>query len=149
MGGAIQTTIGKRAKGYKGGVANSNPLTTENSTAEAVIGVGKFCKFGTTGHVPLVATTDAIAGVALKSDAFDSGDFAIGDAVTIAKGGDVYVYSETACVKGASVFVRCVANGALEIGDVRNDVDGTNAVAHPTAKFGETLASAGLVKIEL
>ena len=149
MGASIQGSIGKRAKGYKGGIANSNPVTTDNSTAEAVLGTGKFCKVGTTGHVPLSAIADVIDGVLIKSDVFDGVEAQIGDAVTICKGGDVYMYSETACAKGGAVHVRCIVNGNTEIGNVLNVADGINTQAHSTAKFGETLASAGLVKIVL
>ena len=149
MGGSIQSNITKPAKGFKGGIANSNPTTTSNETAEAVIGVGKFQKFGTTGLVPLTAISETPVGVALKSDAFDGGEFAIGAGVTLGKKGEFFVYCETACAKGENVFVRCVANGALEIGDVRNDIDTDKAKEMTNIKFGETLASAGLVKIEM
>lgn len=149
MGGSIQTEIKKPEVGFKGGIANSNPTTTQNSTAEAVLGVGRFCKIGTTGHIPLSAITDAIDGVVVKSDSFVGAEIAIGESATILKNGDIVMYSETACVKGETVHVRCIVNGDTETGDILNVADGVNTVEHPTAKFGETLASAGLVKIEL
>ena len=148
MSGKIQSAIAVPAKGFKGGVANSNPQTTQNETAEAVIGVGKFCQFGSTGLVPLTDITQKPL-FALKSDAFDGSEFAIGDAVTVCKGGDVFAYVETACTKGENAFVRCVVNADLEIGDVRADADTDKAVEMTNIKFGETLSGAGLVKIEI
>jgi hypothetical protein len=147
--GSIQTQIGKRGKGYKGGIANSNPKKTENSTAEADLGIGKFCKYGTTGHVPLTAINETPSGVVMKSDIFDGVLAIAGEAITICKGGSIFVYTETACVKDTNVFVRCVANGALEIGDVRNDADTDKAVEMTNIKFAESLAGAGLVEIEI
>lgn len=149
MSGSIQTAIGKRGKGYKGGRVNSNPITTENSTAEVALDIGKFVKAGTTGHTVLTAIADSIAGVVLKSDAFDGVSVSAKDAITLIKRGEVFVYCETACTKGASPHVRCLANGALEVGDVRNVADGVNTVELTSAVFSETLTGAGLVALEL
>ena len=149
MGGSIQTAIGKRGKGYKGGRVNSNPVTTENSSAEVALDIGKFVKAGTTGHTVLTAIADAVAGVVLKSDAFDGVTTPANEAVTIIKRGEVFVYCETACTKGTSPFVRCIANGALEVGDVLNVADGVNTVELTSAVFSETLTGAGLVALEL
>lgn len=149
MNGSIQTNISKRAKGYKGSIINNNPMTKENTISEGIVGVGMFCKFGTTGVVPLTAITDKLAGVVLKADAFDGDVIPIGQSVALLKRGETVVYCETACVKGDAVFVRCVVNTGKNIGDVRNDADTAKAVAHPTAIFSETLSSAGLVKIEI
>lgn len=149
MGGAsIQTSIEKTPKGFRGGVADSNPLTTDNVVAEAVVGIGRFCKHGSdNGVIPLSAITDSLAGVILKSDAFDGEEAQVGESLTLCRGGSVYVYSETACVKGENVFVRCVSAADMFIGDVRNDVDTDKAKESTKFEFDETLTGAGLVKI--
>lgn len=149
MSGSIQTSYGKKPKGFKGGLANSNPTTTKNSVAAAVLGIGTFVKASATGAVDLTATTDIIDGVVLKSSMLDSTTVEAGSSITIAKKAPVFVYCETACVEGAQVFVRCVVGaGAEPVGNVRNDVDTAKAVGI-SATFAETLTAAGLVEVNL
>ncbi len=147
MGASIQGSYGKRERGFLGGVANSNPTRTNNGVADEAITIGKFVKDGATGLVNL-AGAGVVAGVVLKSDVLKSGSVVAGDNVSLLRGGSVFVYCETACTKGADVFVRHTVNGALEVGNVRNDVD-TDKASTVKAIFSETLASAGLVEIEI
>jgi len=149
MGASIQGSYGKPEKGFKGGVANSNPQTVDNGVAESDLGVGKFCTFGANGGFDVIAgASSVVAGVIVKSDALVGAVAPAGENVTNLRKGNVFVYCETACAKGNPVYVRHTVNGALEIGDVRNDVDGTNAAA-VSATFAETLTAAGLVEIEV
>lgn len=147
MSASIQGSYGKREKGFLGGVANSNPTRTNNGVASEEITIGKFAKDGVTGLVNL-AGAGAVAGVVLKSDVLKSGSVKAGENVSTLRGGSVFVYCETACTKGADVYVRHTVNGALEVGSVRND-DDTAKAGTVKAVFSETLASAGLVEIEL
>lgn len=147
MGGSIQNTYGKREKGYKGGIANSNPTTLKDGVASVDLSVGKFCAVGATGFEVLTAS-NTLAGVVVKSSAFVADIIKAGKSTTVAKRGSIFVYCETVCTEGKEVFVRHTANGALEIGNVRNDADTSKAV-QVKATFAETLDSAGLVEIEL
>ena len=148
-GASIQDSYGKRPKGFKGGFANSNPARLDLAVAGAVVGVGTFVKNSATGVIDLTAVADVMAGVVLKSSAIELETIEANKSVTLARSGNIFVYSETACVKGADVFVRCIVGAGSEpVGNVRNDVDGVNAVL-VKAKFAETLDSAGLVEIEL
>jgi len=147
MGASIQGSYGKRERGFLGGVANSNPTRTNNGVASEAIAIGKFSKNGATGLVNL-AGAGAVAGVVLKSDVLKTGSVVAGENVSILRGGSVFVYCETACTEGAEVFVRHTVNVDLEVGNVRNDVD-TDKASAVKAVFSETLASAGLVEIEL
>jgi hypothetical protein len=76
-------------------------------------------------------------------------EFKVGESIPVLRSGYVYVYCETACVKGVAPFVRFTTNTTLIAGDVRNDADTARAVQHPTAKFDQTLSAAGLVRIKL
>lgn len=147
MGASIQDSYGKREKGYLGGVANSNPVRMDQEVAGEELTIGKFVKYDATGLLNL-AGVGAVAGVVAKSDVLKSGTIAAGENISLLRGGSTFVYCETACVKGAEVFVRHTVNGALEIGDVRNDIDVDKAAA-VKAVFAETLTSAGLVEIEI
>ena len=152
MGASIQDTYGKRPKGFLGGIANSNPLTTKSVTTAEQIAVGKFCTFSASGIINLTGLTNTIAGVVCKSDAMDGATVEANENATLLEAGNVFVYSETACNEGDTVYARVTANGALAVGNVRNDADndGTNdrAVA-VKAIFEETLTGAGLVQIKV
>lgn len=150
MSGAIQNSYGKLPKGFKGQVANSNPVTTENSVAVTAVRVGTFVAYSGDGVEQISSSNQALeAGVALKSSILDGGTFEAGEAVTVAKKGSVYMYCETACTKGNKIYVRHTDNTDLLPGDVRNDADTDKAYQHSTATFAETLTTAGLVQINL
>lgn len=150
MIGSIQDTYGRLPKGYKGQVANSNPVTTENSVAVTAVRVGTFVAYKDNGVEQISNANKASeAGVALKSSIIDGDTFEAGSSVTVAKKAPVYVYCETACTKGTKIYVRHTDNADLLAGDVRNDVDVDKAYQHATATFAETLTTAGLVEINL
>ena len=150
MSGAIQNSYGKMPKGFKGQVANSNPVTTDELSAVTAVRVGTFVAYKDNGVEQISSTNQAVeAGVALKSSILDGDTFEAGEAVTVAKKGSIFVYCETACTKGAKVFVRHTDNADLLAGDVRNNVDVDKAYQHATATFAETLTTAGLVEINL
>lgn len=150
MIGSIQDTYGRLPKGYKGQVANSNPVTTENSVAVTAVRVGTFVAYNGNGIEQISSANQASeAGVALKSSIIDGDTFEAGSSVTVAKKAPVYVYCETACTKGAKIYVRHTDNADLLAGDVRNDADTDKAYQHAAATFAETLTTAGLVEINL
>jgi len=148
MGASIQDSYGKREKGFLGGIANSNPITSDKGVTAEATQLGKFVKNGSTGVKNLAGSTDKIAGVVTKTDALAKLDVESGSAVTLLKAGSVFVHCETACVKGEKVFVRHTANGALKVGDVRNDAD-TDKAVEINGTFSETLGSAGIVEIQV
>lgn len=152
MGASIQDTYGKRPKGFLGGIANSNPLTTKSATTAEQIAVGKFCTFSASGIINLTGLTNTIAGVVCKSDAMDGATVEANENATLLEAGNVFVYSETACTEGATVYARVTANGALAVGNVRNDADNdgtTDRAVAVKAIFEETLTGAGLVQIKV
>ena len=150
MSGSIQNTYGKLPKGFKGQVANSNPVTTDELSVVTAVRVGTFVAYNGNGVEQIASANQASeAGVALKSSILDGDTFEAGSSVTVAKKGSIYVYCETACTKGAKVFVRHTDNADLLAGDVRNDLDVDKAYQHATATFAETLTTAGLVEINL
>lgn len=150
MAGEIQSSYGRMPKGFKGQVANSNPVTTENLSAVTAVRVGSFVAYKDNGVEQISNANKANeAGVAMKSSILDGDTFEAGESVTVAKKAPIYVYCETACTRGAKVFVRHTDNADLLAGDVRNDLDTDKAYEHPTATFAETLTSAGLVEINL
>lgn len=150
MGGSIQNSYRKMPKGFKGQIANSNPITKENSVAVTAVRVGTFVAYKDNGIEQITNANKANeAGVALKSSILDGEIFSAGESVTVAKKAPVYMYCETACTKGAKVFVRHTDSGDLLAGDVRNNADTDKAYQHATATFAETLTTAGLVEINL
>jgi len=150
MVGSIQNSYGRIPKGYKGQVANSNPVARDNLSAVTAVRVGTFVAYKDSGVEQISNANKALeAGVVLKSSILDGDTFEAGEAVTVAKKGSIFVYCETACTKGAKVFVRHTDNADLLAGDVRNDADVDKAYQHATATFAETLTTAGLVEINL
>ena len=136
----------------------------DSKIASAALGAGKFVVRDTVdGKVKLVAATGDVTGGTCGISLFDETkepvcdasfvpqgpEFKAGDSVPVLTEGYVYVYCETACVKGVAPFVRFTANGGLVPGDVRNDADTAKAVQHPTAKFDQTRSGAGLVRIRI
>lgn len=148
MSGAIQTSIKERGTGFPGGIANSNPTRSKNTVASEDIKVGKFAIDGGTGVANIVDGDSVIAGVVAKTSTLQEETITTGKDILLLKGASVFVKCETACTEGTVVYVRHTVNGALEIGDVRADADTSKAKA-VSAKFAETLTSAGLVEIEL
>jgi len=148
MGASIQGKYGKREKGFLGGIANSNPITSDNNVAGEDTKLGKFVKTSVLGAIALTGASDVVAGVVTKTDALATVDVKSGSNVTLLKGGSVFVNCETACTKGAKVFVRHTENGALKVGDVRSDLD-TDKAVEINGTFSETLGSAGIVEIQI
>jgi len=87
-------------------------------------------------------------GIALIDRQSTSTNYATGDMVRIAVSGEVWVAAEDAVTAGADAFVR-FTDAATTLGTFRSDVDGTDAVALPNAKFSTTTAGAGLAKVQL
>jgi len=148
MSGAIQTSIASRDAGFLGGVANSNPTKSKNTVASEDVKVGKFVTDGADGVANIVDADSVIAGVVAKTSTMQEPTIKAGDDVLLLKGGNPFVYCETACTEGDTVYVRHTVNGALEIGDIRAD-DDTAKAKTVNAKFAQTLTSAGLVEIEV
>jgi len=119
--------------------------------ADAAIAFGRFVAIGTTDRAAKLPTSDAevVAGhgfaVADISQEYDATGYAHEQMVTVLRRGYVYVVSETATTKHAQVYVR---HTTLNLGEVRNDVDGGNAGILAGARFAETIAGAGLVMVE-
>ncbi len=70
--------------------------------------------------------------------------------VTVMRRGRMFVTTEDLSTYGGQVFVRITANGAgkLQLGAVRSDGDGGNAIALPGCRFIRTLAATGLTELE-
>jgi len=147
MSATIQGEYGKRPKGFLGGIANSNPTNKKSDVAGEDIKVGKVVSIGVDGVVALTGA-NSVAGVVVKSDALKPTTLKKGSNISLLKGGSIFVNCETACNKGEKVFARFTANGELEVGDVRADVDVDKAI-EIAGVFAETLDSAGLVEIEI
>jgi hypothetical protein len=147
--GSIQTAYGKRAKGFKGGIADSNPMTTKSSVAAMALSIGTFVKASTTGALDLTAISETVDGVVLKTSILDATTVDINSSITLGKKGNVFMYCETACAEGEAVHARFIVGAGSEpVGNVRNVADGV-LTAPVSATFAETLTSAGLAKIEL
>jgi hypothetical protein len=148
MSASIQGSYGKREKGFLGGIANSNPITSDNNVAGEDTKLGKFVKTSVLGAIALTGASDVVAGVVTKTDALATVDVKSGSAITLLKGGSIFVHCEPACTKGEKVFVRHTANGVLKVGDVRKDEDTSKAI-EIAGTFSETLGSAGIVEIQI
>lgn len=72
-------------------------------------------------------------------------------AVPLMRKGRIWVSAETAMADGANPFVRFTANGALYVGNFRNDADTGKAVQMPSgqAVVRGTTSGAGFAVIEL
>ncbi len=145
-GMGIQTTIGKTPKGFKGQNVDSNNIRTENKVAGSDVEVGTFATADATGIIPL-SGAGAIAGFVKKSDEMTGTIITAGSNLTLAKEGYFYAYSETAQTEGTNPYIRHTSNGALNVGDIRNDEDTANAVQNTKVSIAETITQAGLVKI--
>lgn len=148
MSGSIQTTINDRAVGFIGGIANSNPTRTKNVVAKEAVGLGKFVVDGADGVENITDGNSVIAGVIAKTSTMQEDIVPTESSTLLLKGGNIFVHCETACTEGNAVYVRHTVNGALKIGDVRADADVDKAKV-VSAKFSQTLTSAGLVEIEV
>ncbi len=150
MGAKIQDKYGKRPIGYLGGIANSNPIVTKNDIAAEDMKIGKIASINSTGVVNLTATSAGsahVAGVVMKSDIFKSEIVSLGTNLTLLKTGSIFVYCETDCIKGNTVYARNTINGDTEVGDVRKDNHHHQAI-EIKAVFAET-SNSGIVEIEI
>lgn len=104
-----------------------------------------------------VSVVGAQLGVALAQQALAQDpsvvnpQYPIGYEVSCLRRGRVWVLAETAMADGANPFVRFTANGALYVGNFRNDADAGKAVqmAAGQAVVRGTTAAAGYACIEL
>jgi hypothetical protein len=102
-------------------------------------------------HVKLPAAEGdlaIIAGIVVRTGAMETRrdgyppSYAPKIPVNIQKQGRAYVAPETAVVKGGAVYCRVVANSPLvQLGALRADNDGGNAVLVPNMKWGSSQAS--------
>lgn len=76
-------------------------------------------------------------------------EFEVTYSMPIARTGRVWMVSEDAVVVGGPVFVRFVATDPEELGRVRSDADGADAVALPGARFITNAGAGELVQVEI
>lgn len=77
--------------------------------------------------------------------------YPIGSAVPLLRAGRIWVNAETALTDGVAPFVRYTANGALYVGNFRNDADTSKAAQMPAtqAVVRGTTTGAGFAVVEL
>lgn len=93
--------------------------------------------------------TDIGVVLADTSKEFNAGGHKDKTNVPVLRNGRVIMRCEDAVVLGGDVFVRFVAGAGEELGTVRSDADGSDAVALPGAQFRETGIAGALVIVEL
>jgi hypothetical protein len=92
-------------------------------------------------------------GVVLHSNAYDklteldTVGVLPGAMLSVLKKGVCFVTVETAVAKGDALYLRITANGALNPGGWRNDVDGGKAIACPAVVADETLLAGGVCRV--
>lgn len=104
-----------------------------------------------------ITTMGAQLGVALamqaiaQNPAVANPQYPQGYAVSCVRKGRVWVNAETAMVDGSNPFIRYTANGALYVGNFRNDADAGKAAVMPAGQaiMRGTTAAAGYAVVEL
>jgi hypothetical protein len=102
------------------------------------------------------ALTDGVLGILVRTSAIESRrdnappSYDKGVPANVVKFGRVWTTPEVAVNKHDAVYVRTVANGALnQLGSLRNDNDGGNAQLVSGAKWMDTCIETGQSRIEL
>lgn len=125
--------------------------------AEGALDFGRVLVEGTAypqAQLPSTAS-ETVVGVAVRTAAYRDDaaatDVLDGEDVACLRQGEIYMYAEEAVASGDPVFFRHTANGAgkLILGRVRNDNDSSNCDQLAGARFIETTAAAGLVRVAL
>lgn len=148
MGTSYQKGYGAKPKGFKGQLATNQPSATLNGVAAEIVKVGVFVKVSNGQLSNLAATGDTVDSLVVKSD-FITDIHQANDSLTRAKKGPYFVYCETDIQEGASLFIRHTANGALEVGDVRKDLDTNKADENTKVTALETLTTAGILTVQI
>jgi len=96
-------------------------------------------------------TGGGLIGVSLSDTAREENANGYADKamVRVLRNGRCIMRCEDAVVLGGAVFVRFVAGVGEELGRVRSDADGADAVALPGATYRESAAAGALVVVEL
>jgi hypothetical protein len=77
-------------------------------------------------------------------------DYVAGDMVPIVDKGPIYLYAETAMVRGSQPYVRYLAGaGGTELGVLRNALVASETALCLGIRVKETTTAAGPVKVEL
>ncbi len=137
--------------GREGLIADSGTKHVDSRLVELAAGLkaGRVVVKGTGDQqVLLPTTTGEVTGGTARITLYDamhepfspSTDTEYGDkqAVPALRRGQVWMLAEDAVAPGGDVFVRFVATGGEELGRVRSDADGGDAVALPGAAFDTT-----------
>lgn len=102
------------------------------------------------------ALTDGVLGILVRTSAIESRrdnappSYDKGVPANVLKFGRIWTTPEVAVTKHDPVYVRTVANGALnQLGALRNDADGGNAVLVPGAKWMDTCVETAQSRVEL
>lgn len=101
-------------------------------------------------------STDKLLGIVRFTEMFESSGAAVplgypaGLTINVAKKGQFWVTPEIAVTAGDPVFARVTANGGLtQLGALRNDADGSNAIVMTGARFLSTAQAGGFAVLEL
>lgn len=156
---AVQTTYPDAPDiGLPGQLRDNGPydaVTMINMEASASIPFGTaVCFQGSTrddGALRPDATTDKIAGILLRSLAYNPDTLVDPDSVppketlNVLVEGRVYVVCENGCAPGDRLYIRAVAAGAEVEGACRSAADSTNCIDSTNQGIWRTTAAAGAV----
>lgn len=144
----MQTTYSyNRVAGVEGAVAQGYPSAIVTGWVDETDGIkpGRFVRgTGTDGDVELpdatgeVTAVGSLRGVSVLDfgrEALPNGVYADNEPLPILRKGRVFMVAEDAVTADTPVFVRFSVSGSEELGRVRSDADGTDAVAAPGCSF--------------
>lgn len=140
------------APGVVGAVATGGiKPVIESRIADGVCRPGQYVVFGPNGTCkhPTAAVTALTKGglVIRKPYGINDGAYADKEPVDVLVEGEMFCGFEAAITELAAVFVRHVAGGGEQLGALRHDVDGTDAVA--VSGLRTKSAGTALVKVEV
>lgn len=156
---AVQTTYTDNPEiGLPGQLRDNGPydaVTMINREASSAVPFGTaVCFEGGSrddGALRPDATTDKLAGICLRSLAYnpdtmvDPDSVPAGGVMSIITKGRVYVVCENGCAPGDRLFVRAVAAGAEVEGACRSAADSTDCIDSTAQGIWRTTAAAGAI----
>ena len=153
-------------RGVEGGIPNSRSNCHIGGTqGEYVNGettdrlpYGRFVQEGANDgeFLNLSGAGNTIAGITVFNEAYEKDENGLAgvppqEPVSLMEDGELYLIAEVAVSKNDPVFTRHTVNASPgefdDIGRVRNDADGANADAVPTARFKESVSAGKLVRV--
>lgn len=160
----MQTSVSDYTVGREGDRASGRPTDVVTRIVQDTNGDIKPGRFVTRGSadktVVLPDATGEVSAAGLIQGASmyvkgremggTAGEFADGDPIPVMRKGEMWMIAEDAVADGGAVFARFVAGAGEELGRVRSDADGSDAVAVPGCFFrGTTTGVNQLVKVEI